>query len=73
MTVLGECLLRGKEAPICRWVALSREACCFPGDCVGDVTKRLTSLVQSADEYLLLVHGGTNDTVCGVLGRITEP
>ena len=31
MSVIGDCLLRSTEAPICHLDNLSREVCCLPG------------------------------------------
>jgi len=61
--VVGDSLLRGMEAPTFWPDALCREVCCYLGAHITDVTKRLSSLVQSTDCYpLLLFHVGTNDT-----------
>ena len=73
MIAVGDSLLRGTEAPICRPDALSREVCCFPGARIRDVTERLPSLVQSTDYYpLLLFHVGTSDTARSSLRTIKK-
>lgn len=57
--VIGDSLLRGTEAPICRPYHLFREVSCLPG---AWNQGWLTSLVQPLDYYLLLLfHVGTND------------
>ncbi|KAM8793368.1 LOW QUALITY PROTEIN: UV excision repair protein RAD23 homolog B-like [Eudromia elegans] len=60
--VVGDSLLQGTEAPICRPDPLSREVCCLPGARIRDVTERLPRLVRKGDYYpLLLFHVGTKD------------
>jgi len=53
--VIGDCLLRGTEGPICRPDPSHREGCCLPGARVRDVSRKLAGLVQPSDYYLLLV------------------
>ena len=60
--VVGDCLLRGTEGPICRTDPPLREVCCLPGTRVKDMTKKLRSLVQPLDYYPLLhFHMGSNE------------
>ncbi|XP_068809548.1 uncharacterized protein [Struthio camelus] len=61
--VVGDCMLQGTEAPICRTDLLSREVCCLPGARIRDVMERLPRLVHASDYYpLLIFHVGANDT-----------
>ena len=53
--VIGDSLLRGTEAPICRPDNLSREVCCLPGARVRDVRKALPQLIKPEDYYPLVV------------------
>ena len=70
---MGDSLLRGTEAPICRPDRESREVCCLLGAKVRDVAKRVPQFVKSTDYYLLLLfHVGMNDTTSWNLGRIKE-
>ncbi|XP_068782230.1 uncharacterized protein [Struthio camelus] len=60
--VVGDSLLQGTEAPICRPDLLSREVCCLPGARIRDVMERLPRLVHASDYYpLLIFHVGAND------------
>ncbi|KAK4806860.1 hypothetical protein QYF61_012581, partial [Mycteria americana] len=60
--VIGDSLLRGKEASICKLDPLFMEVYCLPGARSRDVTRQLKSLVQPLDYYpLLLFRVGTND------------
>ncbi|KAM8793383.1 LOW QUALITY PROTEIN: uncharacterized protein ACNFOS_013364 [Eudromia elegans] len=69
---MGDSLLQGTEAPICRPDPLAREVCCLPGARIRAVTGRLPRLVQEADYYSLLVfHMGTNDAM-GKLADIKQ-
>uniref|UniRef100_A0A493TN05 SGNH hydrolase-type esterase domain-containing protein n=1 Tax=Anas platyrhynchos platyrhynchos TaxID=8840 RepID=A0A493TN05_ANAPP len=52
--VIGDSLLRGTEAPICRPDNLSREVCCLPGGRVRDLRKALPQLIK-LDDYCPLV------------------
>jgi len=71
--VVGDSLLRGTEAPICRPDREAHEVCCLPGAKVRDVTETVPQLVKSTDYYpLLLFHVGTNDTTSRNVGRIKE-
>ena len=71
VTVIGDSLLCGKEAPICRPHLLFREVCCFTGAQMRDITTRLNSLVQPSDYYsFLLFHKGTNDVATESLRSI---
>ena len=73
--VVGDSLLRGTEAPICRPDIQSREACCLPGTKIRDITERLPQLVKSTDYYpLLLFHVGTNASkIWARSSRTSEP
>lgn len=53
--VIGDSLLRGTEAPICRPDDFSREVCCLPGARIRGVTERLPSLVTPTDYHPLLL------------------
>ncbi|GAB0210389.1 hypothetical protein GRJ2_003504700 [Grus japonensis] len=71
--IVGDSLLRGTEAPICRPDRESREVYCLLGAKIQDVAKRVPQLVKSTDYYpLLLFHVGTNDAASQNLGRIKE-
>ncbi|MCQ4187457.1 SGNH/GDSL hydrolase family protein [Klebsiella pneumoniae] len=71
VVVVGDSLLTGTEAPICRPDALSREVCCLPGARIRDVTERLPSLIRPTDYYPLLVfHVGASDTAGSSLRNI---
>ncbi|XP_075777593.1 uncharacterized protein LOC142827220 [Pelodiscus sinensis] len=63
VVVVGDSLLRGTEAPICRPDSSSREVCCLPGARIRDVTEALSRIIRPSDYYpMLLIHVGTNDT-----------
>ncbi|KAM7138764.1 uncharacterized protein RBU57_016504 [Macrochelys suwanniensis] len=63
VVVVGDPLLRGTEAPICRPDISSREVCCLPGARIRDVTEALSRIIRPSDYYpMLLIHVGTNDT-----------
>lgn len=63
VVVIGDSLLRGTEAAICRPDQQVREVCCLPGAKVRDVAERLPRLFKPTDSYpLLLIHVGTNNT-----------
>jgi len=71
--LVGNSLLKGTEAPICRPDRESREVCCLPGAKVRDVAERVPQPVKSTDYYpLLLLHVDTNDTASQNLGSIKE-
>ncbi|KAK4810861.1 hypothetical protein QYF61_008833 [Mycteria americana] len=65
--VVGDSLLRGTEGPICHADTSHREVCCLPGARVRDITRKLPSLVEPSDYYLLLLFhvGGDEVAVCG--------
>uniref|UniRef100_A0A8C8RI01 C2H2-type domain-containing protein n=1 Tax=Pelusios castaneus TaxID=367368 RepID=A0A8C8RI01_9SAUR len=66
VVVVGDSLLRGMEAPICRPDKASREVCCLPGARIRDVTEGLSRIIRPSDYYpMLLIHVGTNDTARG--------
>jgi len=52
---VGDSLLRGTEAPICRPDREAHEVCCPPGAKVQDGAKRVPQLVKSTDCYSLLL------------------
>ncbi|XP_073435803.1 uncharacterized protein [Dendrobates tinctorius] len=63
VVVMGDSLLRGTEAAICRPDITSREMCCLPGAKIKDVSDRISGLFRPTDDYpFLLLHVGTNDT-----------
>lgn len=63
MVVVGDSLLRGVEAAVCRPDSLVCEVCCIPGARIWDVTENLPSLIKPTDHYpFSLIHVGTNDT-----------
>ncbi|CAJ0916575.1 unnamed protein product [Ranitomeya imitator] len=63
VVVVGDSLLRGTEAAICRPDITAREVCCLPGAMIKDVTDRIPKLFNSKDVHpFLLIHVGTNDT-----------
>uniref|UniRef100_A0A8D0KK09 SGNH hydrolase-type esterase domain-containing protein n=1 Tax=Salvator merianae TaxID=96440 RepID=A0A8D0KK09_SALMN len=63
VVVVGDSLLRGTEAAVCRPDRNSREVCCLPGARIKDVTDSLSRLFSPTDYYpFLLIHVGTNDT-----------
>ncbi|CAJ0932654.1 unnamed protein product, partial [Ranitomeya imitator] len=63
VVVVGDSLLRGTEAAICRPDITAREVCCLPGAMIKDVTNRIPKLFNSKDVHpFLLIHVGTNDT-----------
>ncbi|CAJ0929838.1 unnamed protein product [Ranitomeya imitator] len=63
VVVVGDSLLRGTEAAICRPDITAREVCCLPGAMIKDVTDRIPKLFSSKDVHpFLLIHVGTNDT-----------
>ncbi|XP_069588568.1 uncharacterized protein [Ranitomeya imitator] len=63
VVVVGDSLLRGTEAAICRPDITAREVCCLPGAMIKDVTDRIPKLFSSKDLHpFLLIHVGTNDT-----------
>ncbi|CAJ0944341.1 unnamed protein product, partial [Ranitomeya imitator] len=63
VVVVGDSLLRGTEAAICRLDITAREVCCLPGAMIKDVTDRIPKLFSSKDVHpFLLIHVGTNDT-----------
>jgi len=71
--MVGDSLLRGTGATICRPKREARKVLCLPGAKVHDVTERVPQLVKSTDYYLLLFfHVGTNDTTSQKVGRIKE-
>ena len=71
--MVGDSLLKGTEAPICRPDRESREVCCLPGAKVRDIAKRVPQLIRKTDYYpLLLFHVGMNDTESCNLGKIKE-
>ncbi|CAJ0928434.1 unnamed protein product [Ranitomeya imitator] len=63
VVVVGDSLLRGTEAAICRPDITAREVCCLPGAMIKDVTDKIPKLFSSKDVHpFLLIHVGTNDT-----------
>jgi len=73
VTVAGNSLLRGTEAPICQPDALPRVVCCLPGAGIRDVTKRLSGLVQFTDYYpLLWFHMVNNNRIWSSLKSIKD-
>jgi len=71
VVVVGDSLLRGTEAAVCRPDLTAREVCCLPGARIKDVTDRLPRLFRPADYYpLLIIHVGTNDTTRGDFATI---
>ena len=59
--VIGDSLPSRREAHICRLDLLFREICWLPGVSIRELTRKLTSLVQTLDYHPLLVfHMGTN-------------
>jgi len=71
--MVGDSLLRGTKAPICRPDREACEVCCLPGAKVRDVAERVLQLLKSTDCYpLLLSHIGTNNTANRNPGRIKE-
>jgi len=61
--VVGDSLLKETEGPICGADPPHREVCCFPGARVRDITRKLPSLVQPSDCYLLLLFHVGGDKV----------
>ncbi|XP_075208143.1 uncharacterized protein LOC142313042 [Anomaloglossus baeobatrachus] len=71
VVVMGDSLLRGTEAAICRPDMTSREMCCLPGAKIKDVSDRISELLRPTDDYpFLLIHVGTNDTARNELETI---
>uniref|UniRef100_A0A8D2L091 SGNH hydrolase-type esterase domain-containing protein n=1 Tax=Varanus komodoensis TaxID=61221 RepID=A0A8D2L091_VARKO len=68
--VVGDSLLRGTEAVVCRPNLKTREVCCLPGACIRHVKDRVKRLVRSrSHQPLLVIHVGTNDVARqGVVG-----
>jgi len=54
VTVIDDSLLSGREAHVCTPDPLFREVCCLPGVQIREITRKLTSLVQTLDYYPLL-------------------
>ena len=62
VVVVGDSLLRGIEAQVCREDPWTRQVCCLPGAQIRDVTEGLPKLIKPTDTYpFLLIHVGTND------------
>lgn len=60
--MVGDSLLRGTEAPICRPDQSHREVCCLPGTQVRDINRKLPKLVRSTDYFpLLIVQMGSDE------------
>ncbi|KAF7237249.1 Sarcosine dehydrogenase, mitochondrial [Varanus komodoensis] len=60
--VVGDSLLRGAEAVVCRPDLETREVCCLPGARIRHVKDRVECLVCSGGHQpLLMIHVGTND------------
>uniref|UniRef100_A0A8D2LR26 SGNH hydrolase-type esterase domain-containing protein n=1 Tax=Varanus komodoensis TaxID=61221 RepID=A0A8D2LR26_VARKO len=68
--VVGDSLLRGTEAAVCRPNLETREVCCLPGTRMQHVKDRVERLVRSGGHQpLLVIHVGTNDVARqGVVG-----
>lgn len=62
MVVVGESLLRGTEAEVCRDNRMSWEVCCFPGTTIHNVTEVAEFDKPTEHNSFLLIHVGTSDT-----------
>ena len=71
--VIGDSLLRGTEATICKPDKMNREVCYLLVAQICDVTERLIRVIKPTDSYpFLLVHVGTNDTARHSFQDITK-
>ncbi|KAF7240111.1 HAUS augmin-like complex subunit 7 [Varanus komodoensis] len=71
--VVGDSLLRGTEAVVCRPNLETREVCCLPGTRIWHVMDRVERLVHSrGHQPLLVIHVGTNDVARQGVAGITK-
>ncbi|KAF7243933.1 Replicase polyprotein 1a [Varanus komodoensis] len=72
--VVGDSLLRGTEAAVCRPNLEAREVCCLPGARIWHVMDRVERLVRSGGHQpLLVIHVGTNNVARqGVVGTTRD-
>ncbi|KAF7243698.1 Polyribonucleotide nucleotidyltransferase, partial [Varanus komodoensis] len=72
--VVGDSLLRGTEAAVCRPNPETREVCCLLGACIRHVKDRVERLVRSGGHQpLMVIHVGTNDVARqGVVGTTRD-
>ena len=60
--VVGDSLLCGIKAQLCREDPWTHQVCCLLGAQIRDVTERLPKLIKPTYTYpFLLIHVGTND------------